>query len=206
MRTTIENLSVRQIMSAALVTVEPDMSLRDAIGVLDAKGINGAPVVAVGAVQGVLSASDILAFEAATPGVPTEDDTRERRMAIGTDQPLADETHPVSSFFTDMWDNAGTDVLERMRTTESPEWDVLGEHVVSEVMSVGVKTIQAESQLAEAAAYMLDNRIHRALVLDGDELVGVVAAIDFLRAIAGRVEAAAPARRAGRARRSTSRQ
>ena len=130
--------------------------------------------------------TDVLTFEAATPGVPTQDDTRVQEPAVGTDEPRKDETHPVSAYFTDIWDNAGADVLERMRTTTSPEWDVLGEHVVSEAMSSGVRSVQAHDSLADAAAYMLDERIHRALVLDGDRLVGIVAAIDFLRAIAGR--------------------
>jgi hypothetical protein len=142
--------------------------------------------VAQGSVLGVLSATDVLTFEAATPGVPTEDDTRAREPAVGADEPRKDETNPVSSYFTDIWDNAGADVLERMRSTSSPEWDVLEEHVVSEAMSNGVRAVQADASLAEAASYMLDHRIHRALVLDGSRLVGVVAAIDFLRAIAGR--------------------
>ena len=178
--------TVREIMTRNVVTVGPDDTLRDAIGVLDAEGISGAPVVARGEVLGVLSSTDVLTFEAANPGVPTQDDTRGQEPAVGTDEPLKDETHPVSAYFTDIWDNAGADVLERIRTTTSPEWDVLGEHVVSEVMSPGMRSVQAHASLADAAAYMLDERIHRALVLDGDRLVGVVAAVDFLRAIAGR--------------------
>ena len=178
--------TIREIMTPNVVTLGPDDTLRDAIGVLDAERISGAPVVARGELLGVLSTSDILTFEAANPGVPTEDDTRVQDPEVGTDEPRKDETHPVSAYFTDIWDNAGADVLERMRTTASPEWDVLNEHVVSEAMSSGVRSVQAQASLADAAAYMLDERIHRVLVLDGDRLVGVVAAIDFLQAIAGR--------------------
>jgi CBS domain-containing protein len=178
--------TIREIMSRHVVTVGADDTLRDAIGVLDAEGISGAPVIAGGEVVGVLSTTDVLTFEAATPGVPTQDDTRGQEPAVGADEPLKDETHPVSAYFTDIWDNAGAEVMERMRTTSSPEWDVLAEHVVSEVMSPGVRSVQAHASLADAAAYMLDERIHRALVLDGDRLVGVVTASDFLRAIAGR--------------------
>ena len=167
--------TVREIMTRKVVTLSPDDTLRDAIGVLDAEGISGAPVVARGELLGVLSMTDVLTFEAATPGVPTQDDTRVQEPAVGTDEPRKDETHPVSAYFTDIWDNAGADVLERMRTTTSPEWDVLGEHVVSEAMSSGVRSVQAHDSLADAAAYMLDERIHRALVLDGDRLVGIVA-------------------------------
>jgi CBS domain-containing protein len=176
--------TVREIMSRHVVTVDPDMSLRDAIGVLDANGISGAPVVTRGRLVGVLSATDILGFVAATPGVPTEDDTRERTLAVGADEPRKDETNPVSAYFTDIWDNAGADVLERMRSTENPEWDVLAEHVVSEVMSPGVRSVQAGATLAEVASYMLEQRIHRTFVMDRDELIGVVSAMDFLRAVA----------------------
>ena len=75
-------------------------------------------------------------------------------------------------------------MLERVRTTTSPEWDVLSEHVVSEAMSPGVRSVQAHASLADAASYMLRERIHRAFVMDGDRLVGVVTASDFLRVIA----------------------
>jgi len=176
--------TVRDIMTRNVVSLNPDDTLRDAIGVLDDEGISGAPVVARGAVVGVLSTTDVLAFEAATPGVPTEDDTRVQEPAIGAEEPGKDETHPVSSYFTDIWDNAGADVLERVRTTTSPEWYVLSEHVVSEAMSPGVRAVQAHESLADAASYMLHERIHRALVMDGDRLVGVVTASDFLRVIA----------------------
>ena len=178
--------TVREIMSRHVVTLSPDDTLRDAIGVLDAEGITGAPVLAHGQVVGVLSTTDILTFEAATPGVPTQDETRAQEPAVGADEPQTEETHPVSAYFTDLWDNAGAEVVERVRTTTSPEWDVLGEHVVSEAMSTSVRSIQVHASLADAAGYMLDERIHRAFVLDGDHLVGVVAAADFLRAIAGR--------------------
>ena len=176
--------TVREIMTQHVVTVDPDMSLRDAIGVLDAHGISGAPVALRGKLIGILSATDILGFAAATPGVPTEDDTRERRSAVGADEPRKDETSPVSAYFTDIWDNAGADVLERMRSTENPEWDVLSEHVVSEVMSQGIRSVPSDASLADAAAYMVAHRVHRALVVNGDRLVGMVAAIDFVKAIA----------------------
>ena len=176
--------TVRDIMTRNVVSLNPDDTLRDAIGVLDAEAISGAPVVARGAVVGVLSTTDVLSFEAVTPGVPTEDDTRVQEPAIGAEEPAKDETHPVSSYFTDIWDNAGADVLERARTTTSPEWDVLSEHVVSEAMSPGVRSVQAHASLADAASYMLRERIHRAFVMDGDRLVGVVTASDFLRVIA----------------------
>jgi len=188
MTVSLENLAVREIMTPSVVTLEPDMTLREAIGVLDDREISGAPVMAAGAVLGVLSATDVLAFEAGTPGVPTADQSRVQDPAVGTEEPQRDETHPVSAYFTDIWDNAGSDVLERMRTTESPEWDVLNEHVVSEAMSTTTRTVSAEMLLPDAAAYMVSEGVHRALVMEGERLVGVVTSTDFLRALAERAE------------------
>ena len=184
MTTSFEGKAVRDIMSRDVVTLDPDMTLREAIGILDERGIGGAPVVGSGKLLGVLSATDLLGFEAATPGVPTADTSRTQEPVVGTEEPQRDETNPVSAYFTDVWDNAGTDVLERMRSTESPEWDVLGEHVVSEAMSPTARAVQAEMSLPEAAAYLVQHRIHRALVVDGAQVVGIVSALDFVRAIA----------------------
>jgi CBS domain-containing protein len=196
---TITAMTARDIMSRDVITLNPDMTLREAIGVLDAHAISGAPVVAAGELLGVLSASDLLTFEAATPGVPTEDETRAPEPVTGADQPRAEATGPVSSYFVDLWDNAGADVLQRIRTTSSPEWDTLSEHVVSEAMSNGVLAVQADMTLPDVADYMLEHRIHRVLVSDGTALAGVVSALDFLRAIARRGRQAkgpAPARAA----------
>jgi CBS domain-containing protein len=184
MTKTLQDQTVADILSRDLVTLDPEMTLRDAIGVLDQQGIHGAPVIANGALLGVLTATDILSFAASAPTVP-ELSTERAPEDEGDQAETWQNDQPLSDYFTDFWDNAGTDVAERIRATDSPEWDVLQEHVVSEAMSVGVRAVQESAPLSEAAAYILHHRIHRALVMDGDRLVGVVSAIDFLRAIAG---------------------
>ncbi len=63
---------VRDLMSVDLVTVSPELTLRETVELFAARHIGGAPVVAEGRVLGVISASDVLAFEAVTPGVPAE--------------------------------------------------------------------------------------------------------------------------------------
>jgi CBS domain-containing protein len=68
-------------MTREVVTLDPEMSLRDALDILTARRISGAPVVEADKVVGVLSAMDIIEFLATTPGVPDvtnadEDDPR----------------------------------------------------------------------------------------------------------------------------------
>jgi CBS domain-containing protein len=68
---------VRDIMTSAVVTVGPGLTIREAAELLASRHISGAPVVDHGRVVGLITATDILDFVAALPGVPPElvDDT-----------------------------------------------------------------------------------------------------------------------------------
>ncbi|HZD06134.1 MAG TPA: CBS domain-containing protein, partial [Longimicrobiales bacterium] len=65
-------LTMEDVMEREMVTVTPDLSLRDLVGVLTEHEITGAPVVAGGRVLGVVSATDLMEFEGDVPGVPVE--------------------------------------------------------------------------------------------------------------------------------------
>lgn len=65
-------IPVRDIMSTEVVTVSPDLELRDALDLLADRHLSGVPVVAGRGVVGVVSATDLLAFAADTPPVPTD--------------------------------------------------------------------------------------------------------------------------------------
>lgn len=181
-------LEVRDIMSPEVLTLSADLTLRDAIELLSSRHITGAPVVAGGRVIGVISANDVLAFEATTPGVPTEQ----------PEQPEQDEPDELDAedwerepdapgaYFNELWTDAGADVVERFAELKGPEWDVLEEHTVAEAMSRGVRSVRPDTSVTDAAAYMLKQRIHRAVVLEDGELVGIVTATDIMRAVAER--------------------
>jgi CBS domain-containing protein len=185
-RTAAPPLTIRDIMSRDVVTLSPDMTLREAIEVLDQRHISGAPVVAGGAVVGILSVSDVLALEVASPTVPVAHPERPEQGELETPEEWVEGAEAPSAYFTDLWDDAGVDVVERIRQAEGPEWDVLAEHTVGEAMTAGVRCVRADASLKEAAGYMLDQTIHRAIVLDGDTFAGLVTTTDFLRAVAGR--------------------
>lgn len=178
--------TVRDIMSSDIVTLNPETSLRDAMELLAEKHISGAPVVAGAGVVGVVSASDVLSFEAAAPAIPAWHGERPEQGDFETGEDWQEGTEAPAAYFTELWEDAGADVAERIEQLEGPEWDALADHTVGEAMTPGVRCVQAGASLEEAAGYMLDHGIHRALVLDHERLVGIITATDFMRVVAGR--------------------
>jgi CBS domain-containing protein len=178
-------LTVRDFMTTEVRTLEPEMTLREAVEQLSADGFSGAPVVAGDRLVGVVTASDVLDFESVTPGVPA---FREGQQELGEWGPpdlwREDLSEPPSGYFRDMYADASVDVAERMADPAGPEWDFLGEHVVGEVMTRAVVAISPGATAREAAGLMMRSGVHRLLVTDGDELVGLVTSLDFVRAVA----------------------
>jgi len=92
---------------------------------------------------------------------------------------------PASVYFLDLWLDSGAD-LAKGSAFAGPEWDVLSEHTIDEIMTRQLFTLSPDTSLADAARYMLRAGIHRALLVEEQRLVGVVTTMDFLRAIAER--------------------
>jgi len=181
-------LKVRDIMSTNIVSVTSDTTLRDAIELFAQRHVSGAPVIDGTDVLGVVSASDILAFEASNPGVPTERDEVEWSDIEQEEEPasdgIEDEDEPTGEFFTEEWADAGAGVAERMAELKSPEWDVLEEHTVEEVMTRKLLAVRPHSPVEEAARLMSKSGIHRVFVTEDTRIVGVVSAIDIAHAVA----------------------
>src|SRR4051812_8541983 len=68
-------LRLRDIMTTDVITLDPDVSIRQAMSLFTSIRISGAPVVAGNDVIGVISASDLVQFAATLPGRSTERDT-----------------------------------------------------------------------------------------------------------------------------------
>ena len=164
---------LRDIKTSEVVTLNPEMTLREAIGILRAENVNGAPVVHGGQVVGVASVSDILDFEVQTPLVPVEYQIQNEWTSTQDETTEMD----VPTFFSDTWDGTGIDLA-------SAEWDLLGDHLVGDVMTRGLFALPPETPLDQAAKYMTTRGIHRVLVMDGMRLLGIASASDFVRAVA----------------------
>ena len=56
--------------------------------------------------------------------------------------------------------------------------------MVRDAMTTPPRTISPQADIREAAQQMLHLDVHRLFVVDGDELVGVIAQSDIVRAVA----------------------
>ena len=185
-------LRLRDIMTTDIVTLDPNITIREAMDTFVSRRISGAPVVEGGVVVGVVSATDLLQLAAALPGVPTERDPSMGALddASGDDIdvdrfPNEGRNDPSAMFFTDLWDDTGATVVERMAVPMNAEWNFLEEHTVSEAMTrAPVHALTPETFVTTAADYMRRERIHRVLVMTGRTLLGLVTTSDITAAVA----------------------
>ena len=175
-------LTLRELMTPAPVTIGPTALLRDAVELLTTIGVNALPVTDGDRVLGIISAQSIVAFESATPGVPTERDV----VDVWDDDGSDDVDLPPAAYFTELWDDAGSDVSERFRASETPEWDMLAEHSVEEAMIFDPPQLAPSDTAEECAERMRATRSHGVLVVEDGRLCGIVTTMDITRAFAER--------------------
>jgi len=175
-------------MATDVVAISSEATVREAMELLSRHHVSGAPVVNGSTLVGVVSATDLMEFAAALPGVPTELDTRaEWNESVDPllDDQVDHESELGCAFYADMWEDAGADVAQRLATPSTPEWNALEEHTVGEVMTRGpLVTLGPDDSAEMAADIMRTKAIHRVLVTEGDSLVGIVSALDIVKAAA----------------------
>jgi CBS domain-containing protein len=175
-------LKLRDIMTRDVTTIDPAVSIRDAMDLLATRHLGGAPVVAGGKVVGLVSMTDLLQFAATLPNPPVD-----RRIEASWEEPEPRSTGDVdadASFYAELWSDAGAETVEQFTAVDGPEWNVFEEHTVSEVMTREVRSLTPGTGVLEAAAVMTDERIHRVLVMEGEDLLGIVTLTDIARAAA----------------------
>lgn len=177
-------LRVRDIMTPHVVTLMPEESLREAIATLVTCRIGGAPVLDGERVVGVLSAPDVLEFEATTPIVTVTNEDEGSALETAEDWNEGDES--PSAFFADLWTGDGPVATGRFETTKGPEWDFLEDHTVAEAMSRAVCTLPDTLEVSLAAQRMLALGVQRAIVTAQGRLAGILTTTDILRAVAER--------------------
>jgi CBS domain-containing protein len=179
-------LRLRDIMTTELVTVSPELSLRDAMELLVSSHVSGAPVVAQRRVVGVVSVTDLLDFAATTPAVSDEIQADAGLEELESDAEHGEGDEPSATWFVDMHAEEETDVDERFREmgTRRAALDWFAEHTVSEVMNDRVCSLPSDTRVDQAADYMRTAGIHRVLVMDADALVGIVSMKDIADAVA----------------------
>ncbi len=141
-------------MARGVLTVEPEMSLLDAWEFLHTYQISGAPVVSEDeGLVGVISQSDLL------------------RAAVETGL----EDFPPRSYYlaAGFWDAP-------MPESFREKLDALE---VAEVMNSRVITATPDDEVGVVAAIMRQNNIHRIIVTEFGEVVGIVTSLDLLKVL-----------------------
>ncbi len=176
-------LTVKDLMNPDVVTVRPEDSARTLARVLADSEISGAPVVdAANRVVGVVSSTDLVRLAA------DEADVNLTAVSLRADldrtpDPDAD---PDDSVEADAWgfflpeDSpfVGTELLDQVPESS---FDTVA---VSDLMTPVTFSVLPGMPVAELCEYLVRGRIHRALVVENDELVGIVTSQDVLRAVA----------------------
>lgn len=167
---------LRDIMTTGVVTVSPETTIREAMELLTAQHISGVPVVSGRKVVGVVSATDLMSLASALPDVPDD------MTAVAEWEPPAELP---GSYFSELWtEDSDRDVEDRFAAAARSERSVLDEHTVAEAMTRAMYSLPPDAEITRAADFMQRVHAHRILVMQDDELVGIVTAMDVARAVA----------------------
>ena len=151
--------NVKDLMNPDIMTVADEMTTDELARYLIEREISGAPVVdSQGHLIGVVSMTDI-----------------GRNMAEASDV----ESSRGSGFYRDiaadvMPGDPGEGYVEELAVT------------VRDVMTPVIHQVPVTASVAEAARIMVDQHIHRLVVTQGKEPVGIITSLDLLKMITGR--------------------
>jgi CBS domain-containing protein len=145
-------MKARDIMTTEVVTLAPDMPIREIARTFRDRGISGAPVVEHGQVIGIVTEVDLIA--------------RHARPHYPRYLPLLDAWIPLG----------GQHEYHEMARR------ILG-MTARDIMTVPVKTIDAEADLEEVATLMVENRANPVPVLENGRLVGIISHTDVIRTL-----------------------
>lgn len=173
----LADTTVRELMEPDLVTVRPDAPVAELLELLESHDITGVPVLDPDeTVVGVVSVTDVARAardEARGPGQSA--DTGPTGPGHG------DAGGGSAGFFhvaAPLGGGPGSWLPSSLPRTR------LGTRAVRELMTPATFSVRPGATVPQLARFLSESRIHRALVLDGSRLAGLVSATDVLRAVA----------------------
>lgn len=174
---------VADIMEWDVVTIPPDASVSDLIQVLEESGVSGVPVVDEREVLvGIVSQRDIVRLARELERVPEA-----MRWTFGLSGKASEANYvegpAEAEFFAYYVTPTGGFVDVRDQLRELPA-DVFDGYRVEDIMTSTPFTVDRGTAIAGLARLLLDRKVHRALVVDGAKLVGIVTTSDILKKVA----------------------
>jgi CBS domain-containing protein len=150
----VDDLKVREIMTAPVITVKPDTTVRELADILAKSKISGVPVIdEQGGVLGMVSEADVIVQD-------------------------ADLHFPYYIQFLE-----GVIYLQSVHKFEERFRKAFGSKV-SEIMTEDVISVSPGQTVREVATLMADRNVNRVPVAEDGRLVGIVTRGDIVRAIA----------------------
>jgi CBS domain-containing protein len=168
-----------RVMTSAVKAVSADATLKELAEFFIEESVSGAPVLSSDRLVGVVSVTDLIEFDAEVRGEPAYE-----AVASATngeeEWPAADRS---AAYFSDPWDEDRVPISARLGNAGAV-WNSLEEHTVGDIMTRQLLTLPSHADVREAARLMVGAGVHRVLVMDGEELAGVVTTTDIVRAVA----------------------
>ena len=162
--TTLQSLTAADLMSPKVIALPTNASIREAIATFEDEHITGAPVVdATGRAVGFLTTHDI---------TRTEHIRGSRLDTERGDDGLADADA----------EEGGAD--DGFYGREDYSSTVLGEVEVEDWMSPGIISVAPGDDLKTVCSVLLENGVHRVLVMEGDKILGLVTTFDVVQHLA----------------------
>ncbi len=152
--------TVRDVMRTEVRTVDPDVTLPDLERRFVAHRVSGFPVVRDGRLVGIVSRSDVV-----------------RQLSV--EQTRAES---ISDYYREATGDYHPELdLEEIAERIGRRLETLR---VEELMIPELITVRPDASLQEVARLLLEHRIHRAPVTEGERLVGIVSSMDLVRLFA----------------------
>jgi len=175
-------LAVKDIMQTDVVTVTTDTTARYLARLLADEEISGVPVLdSSGTLAGVVSSTDLVRLAADDSSVqlrPTGGSVGMASMDVDDQDDSEMEADPYGFFLPEDSPYSGQRFLEQWPDSD---FDTV---TVQDIMTPVSFAVKPDTPLAELCQFLVRGRIHRAIVKQDDELLGIVTSADVLRAVA----------------------
>jgi CBS domain-containing protein len=143
------------VMETHIISVSPETSLMDVHRVFIEEEIHGAPVIDDSkTVLGVISSADLVRA------------LSDERAADESESRYLEQVLEVSRFD---WDQMQPDFRGRLAGLR-----------VEDAMTKSLSSVKPGDSIGTVATRMRQDRVHRVLVVDGDQLVGIISSFDLV--------------------------